>query len=92
MKSLFAKILLWFLITVTITSVALVVVAALAFSGSRERHMPFSMLTSIQLGAARRAYETGGRLGLAVAMKRIHAGTETRGLFTDAEGYDLLTG
>ncbi len=92
MRSLFAKILVWFLVTITVTSIALVIAAAMTFSAPRERHLPFSMLTHTQLSETRHAYETGGRDALAATMDRLHDGTETQGMLTDEDGIDLLTG
>lgn len=92
MKSLFVRILVWFLATMAIIVTAFGVVTALTFSQPRARQMPFAMLISLQIHEAQHAYESGGRESLAGAMQRIREATGIKGMFTDRSGRDLVTG
>jgi two-component system sensor histidine kinase CpxA len=92
MKSLFVKILVWFLVTTAIIMAAFSVATALTFSQPRARQTPFAMLISLQIREARHAYETGGREALLETMRRFREATGIRGIFTDRNGRDLVTG
>lgn len=92
MRSLFAKILLWFLATIAIALVGFVVTAAVQASAWRPRQLPFSMLVTLQMTEARIAYETGGRQALAETLDRFRRQVNTIGVLTDGSGRDLLTG
>jgi two-component system sensor histidine kinase CpxA len=50
------------------------------------------MLVNFQMREAVRAWERGGRAGLAEAMERFTAHGQTRACLTDAQGRDLLSG
>lgn len=92
MKSLFTKILVWFLATTLFTTVALLLVAALTFTGPHEKQMPFSLLTAAQLREAKSAYESGGAEALRARLERMFEDTGMRGILTDRNGRDLVTG
>jgi two-component system sensor histidine kinase CpxA len=91
MRSLFAKILLWFIATVVITSVGFSVATALTFAGSREKQ-PVSRLLPFALEEARYSYENGGSQRLKLFLDRFDAIFQARGILTDAQGRDLATG
>ena len=92
MKSLFAKILVWFLITNTVILIAFGVATALTFSHPRARQMPYAMLVSLQMREAQHAYESGGQQALAETLRRMQEASGTRGSFADGNGRNLLTG
>src|SRR5438270_624556 len=94
MRSLFAKILGWFVLTLVITSAASIVITALTYNPySSPRLAPFSMLLSLEMSEARNAWETGGREALIPALARFRRVTRAdETIFTDATGTDLVTG
>src|SRR5215467_10902310 len=91
MKSLFAKILIWFWATLTVTIVGSGIITAISMDSS-DRQPPFSRFTQFQLEEARHAYEEDGRPGLARFLQRFQNVFDGRGILTSAEGMDLLTG
>lgn len=91
MRSLFAKTLLWFLATTAVAIGGIILTTALTVS-SPEGRGPFSMLLNVQVAEAKRAYETGGRDALASVLSKFQQITETKVIFTNAKGTDLLTG
>src|ERR1700682_3188224 len=91
MRSLFAKTLLWFLATTTVAIAGIIITTALTFT-SPEPRGPFGMLLSVQVDAAKRAYETGGREALNAVLAKFQQITEMEVVFTDAKGTDLVTG
>jgi two-component system sensor histidine kinase CpxA len=90
MRTLFGKILLWFLATITISLIAVVVTSALTFNP--ERQPPFGMLMRLQVREARWAYESGGKPALQEALQRFGEVLQGEIVFTDAQGRDVLTG
>ncbi len=92
MRTLFAKILLWFLLTITVTIAGFFVTTALDFSAPRARQFPMSMLVTFQLREARHAWERWGAQGLAETLDRFTYNRQMRAFLTDANGRDLLTG
>ncbi|MCL5743349.1 MAG: ATP-binding protein [Acidobacteria bacterium] len=91
MRSLFAKILLWFWAAIFVAVVGAAVITGLSREETEARP-PFSRLVSFQLQEARHAYETGGRSGLTDFMKRFHSVFDAHGIFTDEAGRDVLSG
>lgn len=91
MRSLFAKTLLWFLATTAVAIGGIILTTALTVT-SPEGRGPFSMLLNVQVAEAKRAYETGGREALATVLAKFQQITQTKVVFTDARGTDLLTG
>jgi signal transduction histidine kinase len=91
MKSLFAKILLWFWGTLAVTIVGSGLITAISMDSS-DRQPPFSRFAQFQLDEARHAYEEGGRAALGKFMQRFQNVFDGRGILTDAHGTDLLTG
>ncbi len=92
MRSLFARILLWFLATTAVTVTGLIVTRWLSLNAAPGQQSPFTRMVPFLLVEARHAYETGGQPALAELMQRMQQVYEVQGIFTDASGRDLLTG
>jgi two-component system sensor histidine kinase CpxA len=92
MKSLFAKILLWFWFTVAITVVGSAFISALNVNeNASDERAPVARLVTFQLEEARSAYEIGGRPGLQAFLDTLHRVYDASGVLTDENGRDLLT-
>jgi two-component system sensor histidine kinase CpxA len=91
MRSLFAKILLWFWFTVAVTVVGSAFISAININQDSDENAPVGRLVTFQLAEARAAYETGGRPGLEDFLDTLHRVYDARGVLTDHEGHDLLT-
>ena len=92
MKSLFAKILLWFWFTLAITVVGSAFISALNVNeNASDERAPVARLVTFQLEEARSAYEIGGRPGLQAFLDTLHRVYDARGILTDEKGRDLLT-
>jgi signal transduction histidine kinase len=92
LRTLFARILLWFLATTTITGLGLIITRSLSLNAASSRQAPFTRTLPFLLAEARHAYETGGQPALAALMARLRAVYEVNGVFTDSSGRNLLTG
>ena len=93
MNSLFAKILLWFGASLAIAVVGSAFISALHVTSSAGgMRAPGPRLVTFQLEVARLAYETGGRLELQAFMKRLERVYDAKGILTDENGRDVLTG
>ena len=93
MRSLFAKILLWFWATLAITVAGSALISALDVDEDNPVHPALlGRLASFQLDQARAAYESGGRPALAGFLTRLHDEYGIRAILTDAAGHDLATG
>ncbi len=92
MRSLFTRILLWFLVTLLLAVAALVLAAARSSAEQPSRPLPFRMLLMLQAAQAQHAYETGGREELAATLQRFHGWGLPPVVMTDSAGRDLLTG
>jgi signal transduction histidine kinase len=90
MRSLFAKILVWFWFTLAITVVGSAVISALSVNDTDQR-APVARLVMFQLEEARAAYEVGGRPGLQAFVDRIRLIYDAQAILTDEAGRDLLT-
>ncbi|HWQ55608.1 MAG TPA: ATP-binding protein [Bryobacteraceae bacterium] len=88
MRSLFAKILIWFWATLVITTIG----SALITMRDQDRPALLDRLVEFELRAARAAYEQGGRQGLAAYLAQVHAAYRGRMIVTDRQGRDLVTG
>jgi signal transduction histidine kinase len=92
-RSLFAKILVWFVVTLGITFAAGALATALTYDAYSSRQAPFSTLLSLELSEARQAWEKGGPARLRETLQRfrevIYA---SEAMLTDGRGTDLLTG
>jgi two-component system sensor histidine kinase CpxA len=92
MKSLFAKILLWFWFTLAVTVVGSAFISALNVNqNASDERAPVARLVRFQLEEARSAYETGGRPGLQAFLDTLNRVYDARGILTDESGRDLLT-
>src|SRR5438105_6168295 len=92
MRSLFAKILIWFWFTLAITVVGSACISALNMNqNDADERAPVARLVTFQLEEARTAYETGGRPGLQAFLDTLHRVYDAQGILTDANGRDLLT-
>ena len=89
MRSLFAKILLWFLATSMISFFGAVFISALEMNPWQS---PFGRLMEIEEREARTVFETGGAPALAEFEKRFRASSDMSAVLTDGQGRDLLTG
>jgi signal transduction histidine kinase len=92
LRSLFARILLWFLATTSVTVTGLIVTRWLSLNAAPGQQSPFTRMVPFLLVEARHAYETGGRPALAQFMARMQKVYDVQGILTDASGRDLLTG
>jgi len=92
MKSLFSKILLWFLAAMVITVLGFLVTTEVSLSATRGRGHLLSRLLAFPMEEARHAYETGGPEALGRFLARFRLVFEAEGVLTDTEGKDLLTG
>jgi two-component system sensor histidine kinase CpxA len=88
MRTLFTKILLWFLFTVVLTSSVTWYVSSIF---ARSRQPEFGRFT-FELREARRAWETEGSAGLSLFLARLKDATGADAALTDINGRDLLTG
>jgi two-component system sensor histidine kinase CpxA len=93
MRTLFAKILLWFWCTVAITVIGSAFLSALSVSrDASDAASPVARMVRFQLEEARVAYETGGRPALAQFLENVQKIYHARGILVDQYGRDLVTG
>ena len=93
MRSLFAKILLWFVVSLVTTIGAILLTTVLTYDAYSGRQAPFSMLLSLEVGEARHAWETGGADALRGNLARLRNVTRaSQAMLLDSKGVDLLTG
>ncbi len=94
MRSLFAKILGWFVLTLIVTLVATIITTAITYNPySTTRPTAFTALLSLEMSEAQSAWETEGAAELNRTLDRFrHVTHATEAIFADAEGTDLLTG
>ena len=84
MKSLFAKILIWFWCTMAITLVGSAFISALSMSpNNSDESAPWSRLMRFQLEEARTAYETGGRPELQAFLDTLHRNYDAQAILAD---------
>jgi len=92
MRSFYVRTLIWFLVTVLVTSGGVLLV-----SGNRPPEMggagpPMFLLASTQLAKARAEFEAGGKEALARHLRALEEDWGVHGLLADGEGRDVLTG
>ncbi len=93
MRTLFAKILLWFWCTLAIFVVGSAFISALSVNqNASDQQAPGARLVKFQLEEARVTYETGGRPALQSFMENLRQIYEAKGILSDENGRDLLTG
>jgi signal transduction histidine kinase len=92
-RSLFAKILVWFVVAVVTVLAATLLTTALTYDAYSSRQAPFSMLLSLELREARQAFETGGPQQLQGTLQRLREVTRaSQAMLLNAQGVDVLTG
>ena len=91
MRSLFTKILLWFLATTLVSLAALVVTSTFLLSRLGPDNF-FAYTIALQIDDARRSYEEGGPAQLATYLKRLDTFYPVEHALTDARGCDLVDG
>ncbi len=93
MRSLFAKILGWFVLTLVTTLAASMLINILTYDPYSKRAAPFSMMLSVEMIEAVHAFETGGREALHDALERFRAVNHAQEtILTDPSGVDLVSG
>ncbi len=92
--SIFAKIVVWFTLTVVLSLVGFMATAVLLSErlSGRDRDPAIPRLHAMLLDEARRSYEEGGPTRLAAYLRRLKSYTETDYFLTDARGVDLVNG
>src|SRR3954454_17569535 len=92
MRTLFAKILLWFWCTLVITVVGSAFISAFVVNPhASDQQSPGARLATFQLEEASVGYETGGRPGLEAFLDNVQKIYGAKGILTDGDGRDLLT-
>jgi signal transduction histidine kinase len=92
-RSLFAKILVWFVVTIVTTLAATLLTTALTYDVSSSRQAPFPMLLGFAIVEARQSWETGGPEALRGTLERLRRVTNaSQAMLLDRSGMDLLTG
>ncbi len=93
MRTLFAKIVLWFWVSLAITVVGSAFISALTVNRNVSYDQsPGARLVTFQLEEARAAYENGGRPALETLLENLEKIYGARGILADDHGRDLLTG
>lgn len=92
MRSLFAKILLWFLATLIMCLAGTTVTSAIRSRLSPGRRDFFSRSLALQVSDARQAYETGGKQSLEAYFVRLDSFFPGEHALVNTEGIDLVTG
>ncbi len=93
MRSLFAKILVWFVLAIVLTIAATLLTTALTYDAYSSRQAPFSLMLTLELREARDAWEQGGPSRLEATLQRFREVTyASKAVLTDRKGIDLLSG
>ena len=92
MRSIFVKILLWFVATLVVCLAGLAITSAFRNRLGPGRHDFFSRSLAMQVNEARHAYETGGKAGLQEYFARLDSFFPGEHALVDAHGMDLVTG
>jgi two-component system sensor histidine kinase CpxA len=93
MRTLFAKIVLWFWATLAITVIGSAFISAWSVNQNvSDDQSPGARLVAFQLEEARAMYESGGRPALQSFLENLQRIYGARGILTDDQGRDLLTG
>jgi len=91
MRSLFAKILLWFLATIVVAFAGFTAIGVMSYNDPM-RQTPLARAIAFQTREARTAYETGGREALRADLAQVREVFQSEAILADAKGRDLLTG
>jgi two-component system sensor histidine kinase CpxA len=89
MKTLFAKILLWFVACAVLAVTGFFAVSALVESGARRGSEPHLRVLRFHGGEALHAYEEGGPAAVSALLDRMRAAYDFTPLLTGPEGRDL---
>jgi signal transduction histidine kinase len=92
MRTLFGKILLWFLATTVITGFGIAITSAVALESGSGRPGMLADVVLQRADDARMAYQRGGAPALTATLARLRGAGRNELIFTDARGRDLLTG
>ncbi len=92
MRSIFAKILLWFLATLIVCLAGSTFTSAIRNRLAPGRRDFFSRSLALQVSDAKHAYETGGKKGLQEYFARLDSFFPGEHALVDASGIDLVTG
>lgn len=92
MKSLYLKVLAWFVATVAVTGVGLWWVTLMNQRRAEQSVPPFRRIVLLEFELARRAYEQGGREELMKHQAWVRATANFSGVLTDTNGKDLASG
>ncbi len=90
-RSIFTKIVVWFVATVALSLVGLTGTSLLLSARLMGRDTIGSRLNTLFLDDARRAYEEGGAAQLKSFLKRLSAYSESQHFLTNGRGVDLVT-
>ncbi len=91
-RSIFAKIVLWFVATVALSIAGYLATSLLLSARLFGRDANMAGLTSLFLDDARRAYEEEGPEGLDAYLRRLNAYSDAEHYLLDRRGHDLVTG
>jgi two-component system sensor histidine kinase CpxA len=91
-RSIFTKIVLWFVVTVALSLVGLLGTSQLVSASLTGRETILSRLNTLFLDDARRAFEEGGSAQLTAYLKRLETYSEAQHYLTDGRGIDLVSG
>lgn len=92
MKSLFGKILLWFLATTVFTGFGIAITSAIALESGAGRPGLFTEVMVQRADEASLAYRRGGAAALTATLARLRGPGRNEVILTDVNGRDLLTG
>jgi len=91
-RSIFAKIVVWFLATVILSLVGFVITSDVLSTQLSGRDSNLSRMQAMFLDDARRAYDDGGPARLDGYLLRLNAYSGSTHFLTDAHGIDLVSG
>jgi two-component system sensor histidine kinase CpxA len=91
-RSIFTKILLWFVATVSLSLAGYVMTSTMLSERLMRRDSSFQRISTVFLDDARRAYEEGGKTELAKYLDRLDAHSDSQHFLTDGRGIDLVSG
>jgi signal transduction histidine kinase len=91
-KSLFGKILLWFLATTVFTGFGIAITSAIALESGAGRPGLFTEVMVQRADEASLAYRRGGAAALTATLARLRGPGRNEVILTDVNGRDLLTG
>jgi signal transduction histidine kinase len=91
-RSIFAKIVLWFVVTVGLSLVGFLGTSLLVSATLTGRATNFARINALFLDDARRAYEDGGPVRLAAYLNRLDTYSDSQHFLTDGRGIDLVSG